>query len=173
MMKKIPLKLSPFIKWRQFLLLISLVMFLTACGSGGDQPDVSSPEENVEPEAMETAETVTDNPYAAAGVNDPDHFEDFFRRLQKMIAEDEREAVAAVVHYPMSVEIDGKLQMMRSEEDFLAHYDDIMSEDVKTAVAVQELEETFVNQRGIMIGQEVLWLGCYGGDEYFIVNIEP
>ena len=173
MMKNIPLSLSPFIKCFRFLLLISLVLSLTACGVGGNQPDAPSPEENGEPEAMEAAETASDNPYAAAGVNDPDHFEDFFRRLQQMIAADEREAVAAVVHYPMSVEIEGKLQMMRSEEDFLDRYDDIMTEDVKTAMATQELEGIFVNQRGVMIGQEVLTLGCYGGDEYFIVNIQP
>ena len=48
---------------------------------------------------------VADNPYAVAGISNPAHVTQFLARLKQAMAADDHAAVAAMVKYPLTVDL--------------------------------------------------------------------
>ncbi|MDH6348894.1 hypothetical protein [Brevibacillus sp. 1238] len=103
------------------------------------------------------------NRYEAAGITDPVAFEAFFRKLQEAVQAGDKRQVAKKVHFPLRINKDGSSRYIRDEQQFLAEYDQIFSDKVKKALLVQNVQETFVNAEGVMVGNGELWLGQIGG----------
>jgi len=55
----------------------------------------------------------------------------------------------------------------------LACCDSVFTENVKKAVAGEEVEDLFVNAKGVMVGNGQLWLGVAEGEKYLILSVNP
>lgn len=67
-------------------------------------------------------------------------------------------AVAAAVRYPIGVEINGKATTIKSASDFTKNYDAIMTKEITDAVINQNLDDLFVNWKGVMFGNGQIWI---------------
>lgn len=81
-----------------------------------------------------------------------------FDALKTAMAEDDAEAVGAMIAYPFKVAADGEEYLFDGPEGFVEHYESIVTDEIKEAVAAQEYEYLFANQDGIMFGDGQVWL---------------
>jgi hypothetical protein len=73
--------------------------------------------------------------YAAAGIHDERLVDTFVADLQRAVAGDEREAVAGLVQYPLTVLVGGLRLPVRSPADLLEYYDTIFTPELKASIA--------------------------------------
>jgi hypothetical protein len=81
----------------------------------------------------------------------------FLEQLRDAVANDKRSWIADHVRYPIDVTIGGKLLNVEREDQFLAHYDEIMNQRVRDAILRQTSGELFKNWQGTMIGDGEVW----------------
>src|SRR5687768_1810515 len=67
--------------------------------------------------------------------SDPALLEPFLRELQRAVAADNRQAVAALVEYPITVFIGGVRVPMRDAAALTEHYDQIFTPELKRIIA--------------------------------------
>jgi hypothetical protein len=84
-------------------------------------------------------------------------YEAFLRALKQAVAGADARAVAAMVSYPDRVTI-------RSQEEFLARYEEIVTPDVASAIEKQSYAGVFANADGVMIGDGEVWFSGVCGD---------
>ena len=118
--------------------------------------------------AKATADTVKPNTatahrFAAGGFEDDAAVLAFIKTLQKNVATAKKDAVADMVNYPMSLnQTNGSSKPKRTEikdkAAFLAKYDDIISEKLKTALKNQDMTDIFARDQGVMLGNGDIWL---------------
>jgi hypothetical protein len=115
-----------------------------------------------------------DNPYAAAGINDPKAFEKMFEVAKTAIAADEKAAVAELILLPLQVNGETPLQI-KSKEEFIEKYDQIITKSVKDAMAAQKVDDLFVRDQGVMVGSGQLWFGASAEEPqvYGIIAVNP
>lgn len=97
-------------------------------------------------------------------LGDADAFEVAFEVLQQAIAGHDAETVASLVDYPLDVVIDGRRIAIEGEAEFVARYDEIVTEPVETAVTDQAYADLFVNGDGVMFGDGEVWMSAYCTD---------
>lgn len=85
-------------------------------------------------------------------------YETAIKALQQGVKDKDAKAVAALVSYPISVKISGKDTEIKSEKDFVTHYDAIFTPKIAKAVEDQKYEDLFVNYQGIMFGDGQVWI---------------
>lgn len=92
--------------------------------------------------------------YSFIGIDDAKQIPLFITRLQKAVADGDKQAVAKLVSYPLVTVIEGKDVELDGEAAFVKHYDQIMTEALKKSVLGQSLkpEDVFVNKQGVMVG---------------------
>lgn len=112
------------------------------------------------PVAQVQSDTITGNRYWIAGIDNPAAFESTFRKIQQLVREEDKDAVAEYIHYPINVTIDGVKREIRDKGAFIANYEKIMTLQVKQAFINQKVEETFVNYQGVMVGNGEIWFGA-------------
>lgn len=78
--------------------------------------------------------------------------------LQKAVADHDAKGVAALVDYPIGVEINGKETNVKTAKVFEENYDAIMTPAIAKAVTDQAYGELFVNYKGIMFGDGQVWI---------------
>lgn len=81
-----------------------------------------------------------------------------FEALQTAVAADDAEAVAEMIAYPFRVTADGEEYLFEGPEGVVEHYHNIVTDEIKQAVAAQGYETLFANQDGVMIGDGQVWL---------------
>ena len=115
-----------------------------------------------------------DNPFAAAGINDPKAFIKMFEVVKAAVAADEKAAVAELVLFPLQVNGETPAKI-KSKEEFIAKYDQIMTKPVKDALAAQKVDELFVRDQGVMVGDGELWFGASAGEPqvYGMIAVNP
>lgn len=86
-----------------------------------------------------------------------ERFETFFTELQQAVTNDDADALAQMVAYPISVTIDGESVEIAGESEFVTDFDQIFTSDVKDAVTSQSYETLFANWQGVMIGDGEVW----------------
>ena len=92
-------------------------------------------------------------------VGDVASFRALFGSLQRAVKADDRETVAGLVDYPFTLRQGGKpKRVIRNQDAFIAHWDDIMKDDVRKAVQDQTYAGLFVNQNGAMLGNGQVWI---------------
>lgn len=112
-------------------------------------------EDKKEEKSTEVKENIT-NRYSVAGIDDAAEFEKVFDTVKSFVAKGEKEKVAEYVNYPLtSANI-----TVNSKEEFIKNYDSIITEDVKNALINQNVEETFVNYKGVMVGNGQIWFSA-------------
>jgi hypothetical protein len=81
-----------------------------------------------------------------------------FEAIKTAVAADDAEAVAAMIAYPFKVTADGEDYLFDGPEGVVEHYDSIVTDEIKQAVADQEYRYLFANQDGVMFGDGQVWL---------------
>lgn len=97
------------------------------------------------------------NRYDVSGIEDPQAFEAWFGQLQNLVRAGDKNAVAAQVLYPIRAKLNQKTTEIKDKTAFVKNYDAIFTNKVKQALLDQKVEETFVNYKGIMVGNGELW----------------
>ncbi|GGJ03284.1 hypothetical protein [Paenibacillus hunanensis] len=99
-----------------------------------------------------------------AGFDSAKQFTGYFTNLKRAVANGNRDAVAKRVSYPLAVnQADGKRRSILNEKQFLKEYNSIMTSKVRNALANQNVNDVFINYRGVMVGNGELWIGVVGG----------
>jgi hypothetical protein len=73
-------------------------------------------------------------------------------------------AVAAMVSCPLGIGVGGDRVTIRSQEEFLARYEEIITPDVASAIEMQSYAGVFANADGVMIGDGEVWFSGVCGD---------
>lgn len=81
----------------------------------------------------------------------------FLETLKAAVAIDDRPGVAALVAYPLKTRMGGKAVTVKDAARFVAGYDKIMTDKVKTAIGRQTYAGLFANWQGVMIGDGEVW----------------
>lgn len=86
---------------------------------------------------------------------------DFWLTVQQNIIAGDRTAVARVVQYPLHEcnRLPGRV--IADTTAFVAAYDDIVTDTIRTNIEAQTLEELFVNWQGIAAARGELWFSSY------------
>ena len=120
-----------------------------------------------------TAKTKATNRYEVAGIDDAAAFEAMFTIVQGLVKKDDKSQVAQYMLYPIHASIDGKKTKINNETDFVKHYDQIFNEKVKQALIQQDVNKTFVNYQGVMVGDGEIWFTAAAdkGHKYYIYAV--
>jgi hypothetical protein len=86
-------------------------------------------------------------------------YEPVIRAAQSAVAAHDAATLAALVRYPIKVSIDGHRTTIRSEADFIARYDSIITPEIAEAVTSENYDDLFVNYQGVMFGEGQMWIG--------------
>jgi beta-mannanase len=79
-----------------------------------------------------------------------------------MILEAQKEEVGSIIYYPIIVQINNERMEISNKEEFLRHYDEIISTDVITAVQnTTDPEDVSVSWRGAVIDRRISFDWCY------------
>jgi len=97
------------------------------------------------------------NRYYVSGIDDAAQFESTFTKLQALVAAGNKEAVADYVLYPLNVYTKGVPTTFQTKEELINRYDSVFTAQVKDAFVRQKVNETFVNYKGVMVGQGEIW----------------
>ncbi|GGD48653.1 hypothetical protein [Paenibacillus nasutitermitis] len=135
------------------------------------QPQTGQSAEGRPPAESKPAET--NNPYSAAGIDDPSAFEAVFDQVKSAVADGDPNKVAAYVLFPMRVNDAKGSVSINNKEDFVAKYDTIFTVSVKEALANQKKDNLFVNAKGVMVGNGEVWFGATTGSpqKYGIIAV--
>jgi hypothetical protein len=99
----------------------------------------------------------------------------FVAAMQKAVAGDDKNWLAAHLHYPVRY-YGPKAEIIRSKSWFLNHYAAIFRPELKAAVLALDPYQVFENWQGLMIGEgsRNIWVRNFGPDlepKYEIVTI--
>jgi hypothetical protein len=97
--------------------------------------------------------------FSNAGIDDPALPVRFLSDLQAAVAAGQKNTVAAMIAYPITLVDHGKKISITGPAAFLQKYDLAMNPKVKTALAAQRPEQLFSNYQGLMIGSGEIWFG--------------
>jgi hypothetical protein len=86
----------------------------------------------------------------------------FFLKLQEAFRHDDRKAVAAMVAYPLRVQLNGKPAFMRSRQQLLANYDKVFDPVIRCEVLAAKKEDVWGNWQGFTIRGGELWWEASG-----------
>jgi hypothetical protein len=88
--------------------------------------------------------------------------EQFVGDLQHLVAADDRAHVAEMVHFPISITVEGRPMIVRNRDQLLKYYNVAFDTKVKGFIAKQKVSELFCNWKGIMIGRGEIWISKAG-----------
>ena len=87
--------------------------------------------------------------FAAAGT-DAAQVAAFLKSLQAAVSLGNRTKVATLVHFPLTVWIDGEETVIAGESEFQTRYSRIFDPDVKKAIADARVDALSANEQGVM-----------------------
>ncbi len=101
--------------------------------------------------------------------------EAFVAGLQKAIGADDKEWLAAHLHFPVHY-YGAKTQAIPNQAWFLRRYATVIGPKLKAAVLAQDPEQVFENWQGLMVGEgsRNIWVRSFGPDlepKYEIITI--
>lgn len=93
-----------------------------------------------------------------AGFDNVKQFTGFYANLRRAVAQNNKEAVAQRISYPLSIYSNSKKRSILNKKQFIAEYDQIMTTEVKKALANQRLDKLFIRDQGVMVGNGEIWM---------------
>jgi hypothetical protein len=88
--------------------------------------------------------------FTAAGT-DAAQVSAFLKSLQTAVALGNRTKVATLVHYPLTVWMDGAETTVRNDSEFQARYSRIFDADLKKAIAEAKVDTVLADQQGLKL----------------------
>jgi pyruvate/2-oxoglutarate dehydrogenase complex dihydrolipoamide acyltransferase (E2) component len=93
-----------------------------------------------------------------SNLGDHTRYQAVIRDLQAAVAADDAARVASLVQYPISADIGGKKTTLKTENDFVARYQELMTPDIRKAIVDTKYGDLFVNYKGVMFGSGQAWI---------------
>src|SRR5262245_57679673 len=90
--------------------------------------------------------------------DDPGRYRAVIEGFQAAVRAGDGAAAAGLVEYPIEVEVDGEVRIVRDPADFAAHFDAIVTPEIAAAVAEEPVAEMMVNYQGVMLGRGEVWV---------------
>jgi hypothetical protein len=87
--------------------------------------------------------------------------ETFFLILKTATIAGDSERIAAGVHYPINVKINGQMSTIQNADEFLANYDRIFNETILKALSTTSETDLSNLPNGIRVGNGELWFGLF------------
>jgi hypothetical protein len=91
-------------------------------------------------------------------LGDPAAFHDAFIAIQQAIEDDDPDALAEWVQFPINVRVGDAVQTLKDADDFDAAYPDVFTPEIKSAITDQRYEDLHVTYQGAMFGDGQLWI---------------
>lgn len=112
--------------------------------------------------ASTKSSTVEDSLVNVAGFKSAANFKAYYANLQRAVAKGDKAAVAARVHYPLTVfnhddDATNKKMVIKTKAQFLNNYNKIFTEDVRENLAETSFSELFVNWKGASVDDGDIW----------------
>lgn len=114
--------------------------------------------------ASSKASTVENSLVNVAGFKSASNFKAFYANLQRAVAKGDKAAVAARVHYPLTVFLDddddddqNQKLVIKTKAQFLNNYNRIFTDDVRENLAETSFSELFVNWKGASVDDGDIW----------------
>lgn len=102
--------------------------------------------------------------YSSAGIGENEAVDYWVKVLKRAVADDHREQIASMVHYPLRVNSDKNKHIeIRDQAAFFKFYNDIFTPKVKQAVLSEGDTDFFAKGEGVMLGRGDLWFSLYDG----------
>ena len=95
----------------------------------------------------------------------------FLADLQAAVKANDKHKIAGMVSYPMNFIEGGKRTRIRDKQTFLARYDTIITEHVRTAILDQSSHCLFGNANGEMVGHGEVWFTGLAGGSVKIITV--
>lgn len=102
------------------------------------------------------------NRYTPAGADDDRLIHRNAQGFRDAVKRADKKAVAALIAYPIRVQVNGGAKRLRGPADLVAHYDAIFSPVYRAAIANALPRNMFVRDQGIMLGNGEAWFGPDG-----------
>jgi hypothetical protein len=100
--------------------------------------------------------------YAVAGVSDDTIIDRSARRFWDAVRRGDKEEVASLVSYPITVTLPTGKRSMRGPKDLVANYDAIFSAKYRKAISDALPHNMFVRSEGVMLGNGEIWFEADG-----------
>ncbi|MDQ0324329.1 hypothetical protein J2R99_000178 [Rhodopseudomonas julia] len=107
-----------------------------------------------------------------AGIDTPAEARDFLSHLQEATRSKDREALAAMMRYPLNVYGPDGARTYADRDAFQAAFDDIFTDGVQTAIEDASYGALFIRDQGAMIGNGEVWFDK-SDDEILVKTINP
>lgn len=94
-------------------------------------------------------------------------YHQFLTDLQQAVAKGDKHAVAAMVHYPITVTVNHKKQKIKTPAAFVGVYDRVFTRSFREKIVNQQYADLFARDIGIMVGEQgELWFSgiCHTED---------
>mgnify|MGYP003575170522 FL=1 len=98
-----------------------------------------------------------------AGVEDKQVVQVFLESLRTATREGDREALAGMVQYPISVRHESGSREYRTPEELTARFDQVFTPAVLAAIGEAQYQTLFINAEGAMIGDGEIWFDGWTG----------
>ena len=95
----------------------------------------------------------------------------FLADLQAAVQANDKEKIAGMISYPLNFIHGGKRVRIPDKQIFLARYDGIFDERVRTAILKQSSHCLFGNYQGEMIGNGEVWFSEMGDGSVKIITV--
>ena len=90
--------------------------------------------------------------YEVAGANDDEAINRAAERFRKAVTDGDKETVASMIRYPITVYIDQKETKIENREQMTANYNAIFTPGYRKAIDNSIPRDTFARYDGIMLG---------------------
>lgn len=81
----------------------------------------------------------------------------FFHKLRETVSANQRDSVARMVQYPLTVLIDDKPVRIATPQSFLAHYEEIINPAERCAITAVKDSDVWSNWQGYTIDRGAIW----------------
>jgi hypothetical protein len=81
----------------------------------------------------------------------------FLADLQTSVKAGDKQMVATMARYPLSVHLNGRTRVVLSRSQLVKDYDHLFTTSMKKAIVSQTSECLFANWQGVMIGDGEVW----------------
>lgn len=98
------------------------------------------------------------NPYITAGIDDAKAFSDFYIGLKKAVSEGNSKDVSEFMSYPLNLIKNGQTTIIYTKEQFVQKYDRIITSNVRKQLLDQNIDNLFINAKGVRIGDGSMWI---------------
>lgn len=95
----------------------------------------------------------------------------FLETLKTAVGEGNKQAVAAMVAFPLHAHVGGKSLKINDAAHFIAAYDTIVTPELRQAIARQDYATLFANWQGVSVGNGQVWFSAGPGGAVKITAI--